>query len=189
MLKYSFALILLLYNPSFSQDIFSEKEFLDKLTIFSCDSNHVTEIQYKSNKLLEYSELFEIKINSLKEDNIESQLIKFDICLLRSYSCFDLAQRYFEKNSYSYGIQLVERGLDNLKKSLVLFDKCKNIIPDFDEDEKRLKILYDFCFNYYCEYKMNGKEEFQLFEKYKDLCGGLKDIKIINWLNNYYKGF
>jgi hypothetical protein len=186
MLKYFITFFFLFCNLSFSQNISSEKELINKLTILSSDSIHNSDVYFKSNKSLEFSDSIETRLKLFKDDTIERHLIMFDICLLRCYSYFHLSKKYFQDNSYQYGIQLFEKGLDNLKKSLGVYDKCRSIISEFDKNKKKLKTLYDFCFNYYCEYKMQPAGEFDLVGKLENNFPELNNIRIFKWLNNYY---
>jgi hypothetical protein len=177
-----FFLFLLINSLAISQSIRDEKEFLQNLSKISSDSTRPGSAFNLSYDLLEYCSKAIEGIENDNKDSSQIHLVEYDLFVVQSFSHFFLAGNYLKGNSYPYGIQIFEKGIDNLKRSLQIYDKYPSIISGYDKNKKRLKNLYDFCFNYYCEYKMKKIKDYNLFELIKSNYPDLREIKIFNWI-------
>jgi hypothetical protein len=84
-------------------------------------------------------------------DTGKTNINKLYVSLIKAACYFCMTSEYLKSDSYEYGIQVLEKGIDNLKIFKILFRKLySGNIPDI----KIVNKLYDECFNTYTKYKM-----------------------------------
>jgi hypothetical protein len=110
-------------------------------------------------------------------DLSENQSIadEYQINLINSISYFLIFDEYDER---SYKIQIIEKGVDKLKRAIKLY-------KGQEETKNKLDEMYDDLFNLYYSYKaQDNPTALNIRNTLKQYFAEIKDDKIINWFKN-----